>query len=195
MKSTFANIRIISVSATIPNISSIANWISTPDKTFMKLNTAIKVFGENYRPVPLKKIVVAQRNNSKNPFIFEQNLNHKIPELIKGYSNSKPTLIFCTSRKAAQISCKFLSESTNGNSLGQLYFPFNILDKVQDSSLKSYLVHGIGYHHAGLGLQDKHIVENLFREGRLPILCKITTATIKFNLIILVATSTLAVGV
>lgn len=37
------------------------------------------------------------------------------------------------------------------------------------------LLHGVGYHHAGISVEDRHIVAELFRSGSLPILVATTT--------------------
>lgn len=60
------NLRIISISATLPNIVDIGEW----------LNAKYFEFGEEYRPCPLNKIVIGYNNNN-NKFLFERNLNYK----------------------------------------------------------------------------------------------------------------------
>ncbi len=53
--------------------------------------------------------------------------------------------------------------------------------KLKDSKLASLIIsNGIGYHHAGLDSNDRHLIENLFLSG---------------NLFVLFCTSTLAIGV
>lgn len=64
------NPRIIAVSATIPNINEVAEWLRVP-------STLVKVFGEEYRPVPLQKVVIGFKS-SNNPFTFEKMLNYKL---------------------------------------------------------------------------------------------------------------------
>ena len=34
------------------------------------------------------------------------------------------------------------------------------------------MLYGVGYHHAGLDVRDRHAVENMFIAGELPVLCK-----------------------
>ena len=43
---------------------------------------------------------------------------------------------------------------------------------------------GVGYHHAGLDMQDRKTVENLFAEASLPVLCRYTPKN-KFKCFIL----------
>jgi ATP-dependent DNA helicase HFM1/MER3 len=85
------NMRIIAVSATIPNIHDIAEWLEV-DKT------NIKVFGEEYRPVALEKHVFGY-NYTKSEFLFEKNLNFRLLEIVRKFSEKRPTLVFCQYNK------------------------------------------------------------------------------------------------
>ena len=45
--------------------------------------------------------------------------------------------------------------------------------RLKDSKLKELLInHGIGYHHAGMDLSDRNLIENCFLKGNLLVLCK-----------------------
>lgn len=64
------NPRIIAVSATIPNISEVGEWLKVP-------SSLVKMFGEEYRPVPINKVVLGFKSTN-NPFTFEKVLNYKL---------------------------------------------------------------------------------------------------------------------
>jgi ATP-dependent DNA helicase HFM1/MER3 len=49
-------------------------------------------FGEEFRPVKLE-VKVLGFPSSKNDFLFDRNLNYKLGELIRAYSDDKPSLI------------------------------------------------------------------------------------------------------
>lgn len=57
-----SQVRIIAVSATIPNIQEVGEWLQCPP-------SSVCVFGEEYRPVKITKIV-AGFPHSGNPFTF-----------------------------------------------------------------------------------------------------------------------------
>ena len=78
-----SKVRLIAVSATIPNVSNIAQW----------LNARILQFPDSMRPVPLQTHVLAVPMNDENGFAFDYSLNYKLPEVIRKYSNGHPTLI------------------------------------------------------------------------------------------------------
>ena len=90
--------RIIAVSATIPNINEVGEWLRCPP-------SMICVFDERYRPVPLKSIVLGF-HNSGNPFGFEQMLNFKLLEAVRMYSEGKGSLIFCPTQKGTEHACE-----------------------------------------------------------------------------------------
>ena len=68
-------IRFLAISATIPNVADIGRWLSGAE---------IKLFGDEFRPVPLQKLVFGYPNaNQRNPFIFEQSLDFKFGTYLK----------------------------------------------------------------------------------------------------------------
>ncbi|PSN45754.1 hypothetical protein C0J52_13790 [Blattella germanica] len=89
-------IRFIAVSATIPNIEDLAQWLGTShDKParYFKIS-------EDMRPVKLTKIVLGYSHPlSVSQFRFEMSLSYKLRDLIFKHSGGKPTLIFCSTRK------------------------------------------------------------------------------------------------
>jgi ATP-dependent DNA helicase HFM1/MER3 len=67
---SISNPRVIAVSATIPNIKEVAQWLKvSTDMTF--------VFGDEYRPVKINKVVLGFKS-SNNPYTFEKILNYKL---------------------------------------------------------------------------------------------------------------------
>lgn len=81
-------IRFIAVSATIPNIEDIEEWIGKSN------NTKSFKFSDDYRPVKLNKIVLGYSEPPKsNPFRFDMALNYRLHSLMMQYSHGKPTLV------------------------------------------------------------------------------------------------------
>ena len=81
--------RYIAVSATIPNSIDICEWLRMADG-----RPAVNLcFGEEYRSVPLHRIVLGNPVNSRNPFLFDMSLNYRLPDIINQYSDGKPVLI------------------------------------------------------------------------------------------------------
>ena len=102
-----SKVRFIAVSATLGNIEDVAQWLMVPE-------SGLKVFGKEYRPVKLEKMVLGY-NCKTNPFLFDRYLNFKLMDLIDKYSNSKPCLIFVSTQKSAVYTCEKIIESVSSN--------------------------------------------------------------------------------
>lgn len=73
MKSACINVRMVALSATVPNAEDIAAWLgrSTSDSD---VPAHLEVFGEEFRPVRLQKHVYGYRAMA-NEYVFDQTLN------------------------------------------------------------------------------------------------------------------------
>ena len=71
--------RYVAISATIPNVYDFARWLSRDGMPARAL-----VFGPEYRPVPLKQVIMAFPPH-RNAFMFDNNLNFK-------YGHSVPVI-------------------------------------------------------------------------------------------------------
>jgi ATP-dependent DNA helicase HFM1/MER3 len=56
---------------------------------------------ESERPVKLRKVVLTYPDAASD-FRFDMSLNYKLSTVIHQYSDQKPTLIFCSTRKSVQ---------------------------------------------------------------------------------------------
>ena len=175
------NLRIIGISATIPNINEIAEWLE------VKKNS-LRLFGEEHRPVKVERVVLGY-NMAKNEFMFEKNLNFRLAEVIGKYCENKPSLVFCQTQKGTinaalqlledygklfpvDINCDYKDNKDNKEKLNF------ISGKVKDPQLKGLIKNGISFHNAGLSLEDRQIVEEYFKKG---ISKKIFNKNIKIN--------------
>ncbi|XP_062219674.1 ATP-dependent DNA helicase MER3 homolog [Phragmites australis] len=183
MKSApLANVRLIAVSATIPNIEDISEWLLAPPE-------GIKRFGEEMRPVKLTTKVFGYAP-AKNDFLFERRLQSFIFEILMQHSRGKSALVFCSTRKGAQEAAQCLSQT--GASLGYSNPFMKSMQQYEhlkeasltcsDKQLQACIVHGVGYHNGGLCLKDRSLVEGLFLKGDLQIICTTNTLAHGINL-------------
>ncbi|CAL5020883.1 unnamed protein product [Urochloa decumbens] len=183
MKSApLANVRFIAVSATIPNIEDIAEWLLAPPE-------GIKRFGEEMRPVKLTTKVFGYPP-AKNDFLFERRLQSYIYDVLMQHSRGKSALVFCSTRKGAQEAAQCLSQT--GGSLGYSNPFMKSMQQYEhlreaslscsDKQLQACIVHGVGFHNGGLCLKDRNLVEGLFLKGDLQILCTTNTLAHGVNL-------------
>uniref|UniRef100_A0A3Q4G5E7 Probable ATP-dependent DNA helicase HFM1 n=1 Tax=Neolamprologus brichardi TaxID=32507 RepID=A0A3Q4G5E7_NEOBR len=170
------SMRVVAVSATIPNVSDIADWLSNENGPAIYLD-----MDESYRPVKLRKVVLGfPCGPNQTEFKFDLSLNYKIANIIQTYAEQKPALVFCSTRKGTQQSAAVLAKDAR--------FIMSIEHKqrfdVQSSVVKHpHLVAlGVGYHHAGVDLSDRKLIEEAFTLGDLPVLFTTRTLSMGVNL-------------
>ncbi|KAJ2330622.1 ATP-dependent DNA helicase MER3, partial [Coemansia sp. RSA 2681] len=110
--------RVIAASATVGNIGDIAEWLAdrSSEPTNMSELTQAKtlVFGDEYRPVPLTKVVLGY--DCTGPYYqFQRNLDFKLSGIINTHGAGRSALIFCPTRGAAQECARLLARN-----IGQL---------------------------------------------------------------------------
>jgi ATP-dependent DNA helicase HFM1/MER3 len=170
-------LRIVGVSATVPNIQDVGEWIGAPASNICS-------FGPEFRPVPLTVQAISGGSKFTNPFVFDKGLGFRIPDLLRQHSNGRPALVFCatrasTSAAATQLARESASQLISGAQRQLLQENVDQINACQDKGLRQCLVSGVGFHHGSLAQADRRIVEHLF---------------VSRALFCLFATSTLAVG-
>ena len=92
--------------------------------------------------------VIGYNNTASNPYLFENNLNYKLAALINENNDKKPTLIFCSTRKAASSTAIHLSKECSGKPFvlnQQQQKKLNEASKrTNDKSLQNCIINGIG---------------------------------------------------
>ncbi|NUM34275.1 MAG: DEAD/DEAH box helicase [Candidatus Brocadiae bacterium] len=200
------HIRILCLSATVPNVMEIADWIS-------KIRAEkIEVVMEDKRPVPLKEICYIEEQGML-PF---EDAARTLPKKLKKIALAKdwktrttstqaienildtirkekhyPALYFVFSRKECEANAFFCRKYQLLNEQEQNIMKQRVLDLVQayklpKTALKqepcTLLIRGIGYHHAGMIPALKEIVEQLFTEGLIKLLFATETFALGINM-------------
>ncbi|XP_032722997.1 probable ATP-dependent DNA helicase HFM1 isoform X1 [Lontra canadensis] len=171
--------RFVAVSATIPNAEDIAEWLSDGERPAVCLK-----MDERHRPVKLRKVVLGfPCRSNQTEFKFDLTLNYKIASVIQTYSDQKPTLVFCATRKGVQQAAsvlvkdaKFIMAMEQKQRLQKCAY------SIRDLKLRDILIHGVAYHHAGMELSDRKVVEGAFTVGDLPVLFTTSTLAMGVNL-------------
>uniref|UniRef100_H3AR82 Probable ATP-dependent DNA helicase HFM1 n=1 Tax=Latimeria chalumnae TaxID=7897 RepID=H3AR82_LATCH len=173
------SMRFVAVSATIPNIEDISEWFSDEKgpATCLKMD-------ESHRPVKLRKVVLGfPCSSNQTEFKFDLTLNYKIASIIQTYSEQKPALVFCATRKGVQQAASVLAKEAKFiMSIEHKQRLQKYANSAKDSKLRDLLLYGVGYHHAGMDVSDRKIVEGAFAVGDLPVLFTTSTLAIGVNL-------------
>ncbi|XP_051026477.1 probable ATP-dependent DNA helicase HFM1 isoform X2 [Acomys russatus] len=174
-----APVRFVAVSATIPNAEDVAEWLSDGERPAVCLK-----MDESHRPVKLQKVVLGfPCGSNQTEFKFDLALNYKVYSVIRTYSDQKPTLVFCATRKGVQQAASVLvNDAKFMVTVEQKLRLQKSAYSIRDSKLKDILVRGVAYHHAGMELSDRKLVEGLFTAGDLPVLFTTSTLAMGVNL-------------
>lgn len=169
-----SGIRLVAASATIPNCEDIAEWFGEGSKV-------VRV-DETQRPVPLTRVVLPYSSRDMSEFKFDLSLSYKIRSVIQSYSEGKPTLVFCSTRKGTQQAACVLAKDSLGVSAESRRSLEQQAVFLKDSKLRELFSVGIAFHHAGLHSEDRRTVESAFTQGYLPVLFSTSTLAMGVNL-------------
>ncbi len=206
------HIKFVSLSATIPNINSFAEWMQSVREI------DIKVVEELERPVPLEHHLyfpgfgignlghlndlrkIAKRPKRKNE--DQGNNTSKKPkgiintELIPylNKQNRLPCLYFCFSRKRCEGNAHYYASSGQHELLDPkkqeqilekfdaLCIQFDIVEEKVITDYRQLISCGIAYHHAGMLPTLKEVVERLFTLGLIQLLFTTETFAVGINM-------------
>ncbi|KAK3560795.1 hypothetical protein QTP86_019484, partial [Hemibagrus guttatus] len=171
--------RFVAVSATIPNLQDVSEWLSGESGPASCL-----MMDESHRPVKLRKVVLGfPCGNNQNEFKFDLSLNYKMASIIQTYSDQKPTLVFCSTRKGVQQSAAVLAKDARFiMSIDHRQRLMKYANSILDTKLRDLIMCGVGYHHAGVSVSDRKLVEDAFTVGDLPVLFTTSTLAMGVNL-------------
>lgn len=182
VESTQSLIRIVGLSATLPNYIDVAD--------FLKVNRYMGLFyfDASFRPVPLEQhfIGVKGKAGSKQS---KENLDNvafdKVKEMLE---QGHQIMVFVHSRRDTYMSAKMLHEKAVDQFCLDLFDPSghpkyeNAVRDMKSSKakdLRELIPKGLGIHHAGMARSDRNLMERLFGEGVIKVLC--CTATLAWG--------------
>ncbi|XP_044010406.1 DNA polymerase theta [Aphidius gifuensis] len=200
LKEENINIQLIGMSATLPNLDLLAKWLDA------------ELYKTDFRPIPLKEYckigttIYDDKLNSHRVIKPLQELNNDndsdniiqlcLETILEGHS----VLIFCPTKNwteslAQQLSSVISQLGRQNNELGiALRKQLNtetIMETLEqlkrspvglDSVLNKTVSFGVAFHHAGLTMDERDIVEGAFRSGSLKILTATSTLSSGVNL-------------
>uniref|UniRef100_A0A5B7ARQ6 RNA helicase n=1 Tax=Davidia involucrata TaxID=16924 RepID=A0A5B7ARQ6_DAVIN len=181
VESTQTMIRIVGLSATLPNYLEVAQFLRVnPDR-------GLFFFDSSYRPVPLAQqyIGISEPNfHARNDLLNEICYNKVVDSLRQGHQ----AMIFVHSRKDTGKTADKMVELAQKNDGLELFmndthpqFEFRKREvlKSRNRELVQLFEHGVGIHHAGMLRADRGLTERLFSEGILKVL--VCTATLAWG--------------
>ncbi|XP_028133686.1 putative U5 small nuclear ribonucleoprotein 200 kDa helicase [Diabrotica virgifera virgifera] len=180
IESTQEDVRLVGLSATLPNYQDVAAFLR------VKYDTGLFHFDNSFRPVALEQqyIGVTEKKALKrfqvmNEIVYEKTMEH---------AGRNQVLIFVHSRKetgktARAIRDMCLEKDTLGQFLREGSASMEVLrteaEQVKNHELKDLLPYGFAIHHAGMTRVDRTLVEDLFADRHIQVL--VSTATLAWG--------------
>jgi antiviral helicase SLH1 len=182
VESTQSMIRIVGLSATLPNYIDVAD--------FLRVNrmAGMFYFDASFRPVPLEQhfIGVKGKPNTKTS---RDNLDNTTFEKVKDMlERDHQVMVFVHSRKDTLATARMLYQMAVDQQCDDLFSPLeheNYSQALRDMKntrsreLRDLLPKGLGTHHAGMARADRNFMERMFSEGVIKVLC--CTATLAWG--------------
>ncbi|ERS97905.1 hypothetical protein HMPREF1624_06076 [Sporothrix schenckii ATCC 58251] len=182
VESTQSLIRVVGLSATLPNYIDVAD--------FLKVNryAGLFYFDASFRPVPLQQhfIGVKGKAGSKEG---KENLDTVAFEKARDMlEQGHQIMVFVHSRRDTMATAKMLHEKATDEMCLDLFDPSThpryeaavaSMKTSKAREIRDLLPKGLGIHHAGMARSDRNLMERLFGEGVLKVLC--CTATLAWG--------------
>lgn len=181
VESTQSMIRIVGLSATLPNYIDVAR--------FLRVNPMIGLFyfDSRFRPVPLEQTFIGvkamksvQQMNDMDIICF----NKCVDDLKRGYQ----VMVFVHARNATVRTATALREMATQQQYLSLFAPDEskelglakrAMATSRNKQLNELFQYGIAMHHAGMLRTDRNLVERYFGEGLIKVL--VCTATLAWG--------------
>ncbi|RIA90966.1 Sec63 Brl domain-containing protein [Glomus cerebriforme] len=177
-------IRIVGLSATLPNYVDVARFLGVDLKNGAE---GLFYFDGGFRPVPLEQHFIGVHGSSGT--ISNSNLNRvcweKVLDLVK---EGHQVMVFVHSRKDTVKTARTLNEFAVKEGYSDLFDnsthpQFGLINrdvsKSKNKELVELFAQGFGIHHAGMLRSDRTMTERLFSQGLIKVLC--CTATLAWG--------------
>ncbi|KAL1303367.1 hypothetical protein AAFC00_006764 [Neodothiora populina] len=182
VESTQSLIRIVGLSATLPNYVDVAD--------FLKVNryAGLFYFDQSFRPVPLEQHFLGVKGKSGSKTSrdnIDQVAFEKVREMLElGHQ----VMVFVHSRKDTAKTAKTMHEMAVEQGCSDLFDPaghdaygqaMRDLKTSKGRELRELVPKGFGTHNAGMPRSDRNMIERFFAEGVIRVLC--CTATLAWG--------------
>ncbi len=170
-------IKILGLSATIPNAKELASWLDA------------NLVESTWRPTILKEGIAFENSiDYLNGEIEKKNIDNELDSFL---DKNKQVLIFLNSRKRAESYAQKITTKTK-NKLDENHKKYlndlsekilNVLEQPtsQCHILAKCIKNGSAFHHAGLLSKQRELVETNFKNGKIHIICATPTLAAGIN--------------
>lgn len=182
VESSQSMIRIVGLSATLPNFVDVADFLG------VNRNVGMFFFDQSFRPVPLEQQLVGVKGKAGSKQARENLDEVSFTKLIEMMKEGHQVMVFVHSRKDAVKTAKTFMKMIREQSYGP-YFDCTDSEKYEyferemgknrNKDSRELFAGGFGIHHAGMGRSDRNITEKMFLAGAIKVL--VCTATLAWG--------------
>ncbi|SGY69108.1 BQ5605_C004g02960 [Microbotryum silenes-dioicae] len=182
VESSQSLIRIVGLSATLPNYVDVADFLR------VNRHTGLFYFDASFRPVPLEQHFLGVRGKAGTPASragLDNAAFEKVAELLK---QGHQVMVFVHARKDTVKTAQTFQEKAQGEGIRDLLDPNENekwpgfkrdLAASRNREMKELAAQGFGIHHAGMLRSDRNIAERMFEANVTKVLC--CTATLAWG--------------
>uniref|UniRef100_A0A8C5WDJ5 Activating signal cointegrator 1 complex subunit 3 n=1 Tax=Leptobrachium leishanense TaxID=445787 RepID=A0A8C5WDJ5_9ANUR len=181
VESTQSMIRILGLSATLPNYLDVA--------TFLHVNPYIGLFyfDGRFRPVPLGQTFIGIKSTNKTQQLHDTE-EVCYENVLREIKAGRQVMVFVHARNSTVRTAMALRELAKNNGHILYFLPSQGSDygqaekqvqRSRNKQLRELFPDGFSIHHAGMLRQDRSLVENLFSQGHIKVL--VCTATLAWG--------------
>ncbi|RHZ10963.1 hypothetical protein DYB37_005041 [Aphanomyces astaci] len=191
VESTQTMIRIVGLSATLPNYKDVAEFLRVSFPPHEPSGGGLFYFDASYRPVPLEQTFVGITDKGRTKQMAAMNLlayEYAIDNITRGHQ----VMIFVHSRKETALTIRAVLDLAAKHGTIDMFAPADapinestastldmLLTKSRNADVKEFAPSGCGIHHAGMLRSDRNLTEQLFENGQIKLLC--CTATLAWG--------------
>lgn len=183
IETTQEMIRIVGLSATLPNFEDVAAFLR------VKPEKGLFFFDSSFRPCPLQQQYIGV--TEKKPFKRFQLMNEIAFKKVEEQAGRNQVIVFVHSRKETAKTARALRDLAVDNDVLDKFIKegsatreilADEAENVGNQDLKEILPYGFAIHHAGMSRSDRSTVEDLFADGHVQVLCSTATLAWGVNL-------------
>jgi antiviral helicase SLH1 len=182
VESTQSLIRIVGLSATLPNYVDVADFLH------VNKMAGLFYFDASFRPVPLEQHFIGVKGKPgtmKSRENLEKTAFDKVRDMLQ---RGHQVMVFVHSRKDTVKTARTLFEKAMEEMCTDLFDPIGHprydaavreMKQSKGKELRELLQKGMGTHHAGMPRSDRNLIERFFADGVIRVLC--CTATLAWG--------------
>ncbi|CUM62782.1 uncharacterized protein PRCAT00000340001 [Priceomyces carsonii] len=184
VESTQLMIRVVGLSATLPNFMDVSDFLG------VNRSSGMFYFDQSFRPVPLEQQLVGVRGKAGSK-LAQKNIDEvTYQKLIEYVETGLQVMVFVNSRKDTVKSLRTFISMARENNDSKLFdtsetcdvyskYSREMASKNRNKDMKELFQFGFGTHHAGMSRSDRNLTEKMFLDGAIKVLC--CTATLAWG--------------